>query len=238
MKQPKVVIIDDNPDILKLLKNNFEKEKFRAVIFRSGEEALLYLRRETTDLVICDWMLEDMEGLDVCRFLRKNPSFEKVAFIMLSARNLEIDVVTALEVGADDYILKPIRIREVLVRSKKLIERKRNREDRHIALSPRSEDLSVLTYNEIVVDKDKYVVQYAGREVGITLTEFKLLELFISNTGKVQSRSRIMDQIYGTDYNATERSVDVLVVSLRKKIPPLKKQIESIRGVGYKLRME
>ncbi|EKB50451.1 response regulator transcription factor [Cecembia lonarensis] len=240
MKYFKVVIIDDQQENLKLLKSNFEKEKAKVEVFQAGEEALIHLKKEKADLVICDWLLDDMDGLELCRLLKKNDDLEKIPFIMLSNRNLEIDVVTALEVGADDYMVKPVRVRELMVRAKKMVAKNKVPTDnffleRH---GSKTEKANLISYKNILLDRQKYQLRIDQQEVQMTLTEFKLLELFLQQKGIVLSRGKIMDLIYGSDYGVTERAVDVLVVSLRKKIPILKKDLESIRGVGYRLRGE
>lgn len=239
MKSAKIFVIDDNEDILKLLKFNFEKEKVAVRTFQSGEAALAQLTKEIPDLILCDWMLEDMDGLEICRHIKKSEAWEKIPFIMLSARNHEIDVVTALEVGADDYISKPVRIRELMVRVKKTIGKTKVDFSRQILINNQQKvGPSELVHKEIKLNKEKYQVFSNQSEILLTLTEFKLLELFLSQKGKVLSRGKIMDLIYGAEYGVTERAVDVLVVSLRKKIPILKKDLETVRGVGYKLRID
>lgn len=240
MKHFKVVIIDDQQENLKLLKSSFEKEKAKVEVFQAGEEALIHLNKERADLVICNWLLDDMDGLEVCRLLKKNDDLEKIPFIMLSNRNLEIDVVTALEVGADDYLVKPVRVRELMVRAKKMVAKYKVATDQILLERHGSklEKANLISYKNILLDREKYQLKIDKQEVLMTLTEFKLLELFLQQKGIVLSRGKIMDLIYGSDYGVTERAVDVLVVSLRKKIPILKKDLESIRGVGYRLRGE
>ena len=159
---------------------------------------------------------------------------------MLSNRNLEIDVVTALEVGADDYLVKPVRVRELMVRAKKMVAKYKVATDQILLERHGSklEKANLISYKNILLDREKYQLKIDKQEVLMTLTEFKLLELFLQQKGIVLSRGKIMDLIYGSDYGVTERAVDVLVVSLRKKIPILKKDLESIRGVGYRLRGE
>lgn len=236
MKSLKIVVIDDNEDILELLKYNLNQEKASVITFTKGNEAFNYINQKKPDAIICDWMLEDIDGLEICRRVKMNPELRNIPFIMLTARGDEIDVVTALELGAEDYIVKPIRIRELTTRLKKIIRRSKNNEKQNLNVSNTSLHESSIHYKDIAMDIDRHTVSIAEESLELTYSEFKLLQLLISRPGKVFSRSQIIEKLNGIDYIATERSVDVQVVGLRKKIGKYKGYLETVRGVGYRIK--
>ncbi len=242
MKLARIVIIDDDEDILDLLSYNLEKEKADVITFTSGLNALLHIRRQTPDLIICDWMMDDIDGLDICRLLKRDAALIHVPFVMLTARGDEIDAVTALELGADEYLTKPVRMRELITRLKKLL----GRHQHHLpvlAHQNASEGVAqgaapaenTLRFGELSLNIDSYTVLLEKRLLELTYTEFKLLQLLISKPGRVYTRNQIMEKINGLDYFATERSIDVQVAGLRKKLGVHSHYIETVRGVGYRM---
>ncbi|PRY85456.1 response regulator transcription factor [Mongoliibacter ruber] len=236
MPLDKIVLIDDHLDTLKLLKFNFEKERFDVDIFQKGKEAMAYLDNNTPVAIVCDWLLDDIDGLDICRYVRKKERLESIPFIMVSGKGQEIDIVTALEVGADDYMVKPVKIKELIVRVKKALGKRKFLEREELSdVHIKSSDTGKFFFKNIIVDSEKYLAFDNREKVDLTISEFKLLSLLMNHPGRVHSRNQIIRSIYGSESHASERSVDVLITSLRKKITSLKNDLTSIRGVGYKL---
>lgn len=232
MRKYHLVIIDDHQDTLELLKYNLTREEYEVKNFFNAVDALKYITRENTDLVITDWMLPEMDGLDFCKNLKLSPATQDIPVMMITCRNEEIDVVTALEVGAEDYIVKPFRIREMLTRVKKILRRKPGDEEGKTKNDRRDGD-SIIR-GQLKIDLTGYKVYLNEGLLDLTIGEFKLLELLARQPGKVFSRNQIMERINGTDYFATERSIDVQIVGLRKKLGPCKHALETVRSVGYR----
>lgn len=185
-------------------------------------DALQHITGENTDLVITDWMLPGMDGLELCKQLKRSPATQTIPIVMVTGRSHEIDVVTALELGAEEYIVKPFRVLELLTRLKKILERQRNV----------SKD--VITRGGLIIDLPAYRVYLNGVLLDLTIAEFRLLELLSRQPGKVFSRSQIMEEINGASYFADKRAIDVQVVGLRKKMGSCKAVLETVRSVGYR----
>jgi len=230
MKKYRLVVIDDHHDTLELLKYNFTQEDYEVKNFFNAVDALKYITGENTDMVITDWMLPEMDGLDLCKNLKHSPATRDIPVMMITGKNDEIDVVTALEVGVEDYIAKPFRIREMLTRVKKILRRKLSDED----VRPQKENKESLIKGRLHIDLAGYKVYLNDQLLDLTIGEFKLLELLVKQPGKVFSRNQIIERINGTDYFATERSIDVQIVGLRKKLGPYKNALETVRSVGYR----
>jgi DNA-binding response OmpR family regulator len=235
-RPPTIVVIDDEKDILDLLKYSFNRERANVITFTSGGEALQHIKSNIPDIIICDWMMDDMEGIDICRYLKMEPELSQIPFIMLTAKDHEADIVSALEMGADDYILKPIKIKELIIRVKKIIKRNEIKETNQKQETSPKGNKNIITYNEITMDLEKYKVFINEQLIDLTYSEFKLLQLLIHRKGRVYSRMQIIESLNGIDYMATERSVDVQVVGLRKKLMILKDYLETVRGVGYRMK--
>jgi DNA-binding response OmpR family regulator len=231
MKKYKLIVIDDSHDILELLKYNLLTEGYEVKAFFSAVDALKYVTIENTDMVITDWMLPEMDGLDLCRNLKHNPSTQDIPVVMLTCKSDEIDVVTALEVGAEEFIIKPVRIREMMTRVKKILRR---RTSELLAIANKTGKESIVR-GRLQLDLASYTVSIADELLDLTIVEFRLLELLARQPGKVFSRTQIMERINGMDYFAAERSVDVQIAGLRKKMGPYKDGIETVRSVGYRL---
>ncbi len=231
MKKYKLIVIDDSHDILELLKYNLLTEGYEVKAFFSAVDALKYVTIENTDMVITDWMLPEMDGLDLCRNLKHNPSTQDIPVVMLTCKSDEIDVVTALEVGAEEFIIKPVRIREMMTRVKKILRR---RTSELLALANKTSKESIVR-GRLHLDLASYTVSIADELLDLTIVEFRLLELLARQPGKVFSRTQIMERINGMDYFAAERSVDVQIAGLRKKLGQYKDGIETVRSVGYRL---
>jgi DNA-binding response OmpR family regulator len=230
MKKFKLIVIDDSHDILELLKYNLVSEGYEVKAFFTAVDALKYVTTENTDLVITDWMLPEMDGLDLCRNLKHNPSTQDIPVVMLTCKSDEIDVVTALEVGAEEFIPKPVRMKEMLTRVKKILRRKTGEGKPAAATNKES-----IVRGRLQLDLASYTVSIADDPLDLTIVEFRLLELLARQPGKVFSRTQIMERINGMDYFAAERSVDVQIAGLRKKLGPYKDGIETVRSVGYRL---
>ncbi|CCH51558.1 Phosphate regulon transcriptional regulatory protein phoB [Fibrisoma limi BUZ 3] len=237
MKFSTIVVIDDEEDILDLIRYNLERERATVHTFLSGREALQNMYAIRPDLVVCDWMMNDIDGLDLCRLMKRDNSLSHIPFVMLTARADEIDAVTALELGADEYLIKPIRIRELITRIKKILIRTQPvplllAEPEPIEVTP---DDKVLSFKKLTMNIEQHRVLIDTEAIDLTYTEFKLLQLLISKPGRVYTRNQIMEKVNGMDYFATERSIDVQVAGLRKKLGPYKDYLETVRGVGYRM---
>jgi two-component system, OmpR family, alkaline phosphatase synthesis response regulator PhoP len=230
-KKFKLIVIDDSHDILELLKYNLSSEGYEVKAFFTAVDALKYVTTENTDLVITDWMLPEMDGLDLCRNLKHNPSTQEIPVVMLTCKSDEIDVVTALEVGAEEFIPKPVRMKEMLTRVKKIL-RRRSVDIKTPAAAGSKESI---VRGRLQLDLASYTVSIADEPLDLTIVEFRLLELLARQPGKVFSRTQIMERINGMDYFAAERSVDVQIAGLRKKLGAYKDGIETVRSVGYRL---
>ena len=233
MKKYRLIVIDDHHDTLELLKFNLLSEGYEVKAFFNAVDALKYVTAENTDMVITDWMLPEMDGLDLCRNLKHNPSTQDIPVVMLTGKSDEIDVVTALEVGAEEYIPKPIRIKEMLTRVKKILRRKAGEIIAQMSRDPNNKESIVR--GRLKLDLASYTVSLEDEPLDLTIVEFRLLELLARQPGKVFSRNLIMERINGMDYFAAERSVDVQIAGLRKKLGRYKDGIETVRSVGYRL---
>jgi DNA-binding response OmpR family regulator len=235
MKKYRLIVIDDHHDTLELLKFNLLSEGYEVKAFFNAVDALKYVTAENTDMVITDWMLPEMDGLDLCRNLKHNPSTQDIPVVMLTGKSDEIDVVTALEVGAEEYIPKPVRIKEMLTRVKKILRRKAGELIAQMSRDAGSNNKESIVRGKLKLDLASYTVSLEDEPLDLTIVEFRLLELLARQPGKVFSRNLIMERINGMDYFAAERSVDVQIAGLRKKLGRFKDGIETVRSVGYRL---
>ena len=233
MKKYRIVAIDDHHDILDLLRYNFLQEGYEVKVFFNAVDALKYINIDNTDLVVTDWMLPEMDGLELCRNLKMSQSTQDIPLVMLTGKNDEIDAVTALEVGAEDYIIKPIRIKEMLSRVKKILRRKVTEDPGRIKKDLRE----IIEVGALKMNLTSYKVYISDELLELTIGEFKLLELLVRQPGKVFSRNQIIEKINGSQYFATERSIDVQVAGLRKKLGVYKEAIETVRSVGYRFKL-
>jgi len=219
----KIVLIEDDSDLFTLLKYNLEKEGFAFAGTQTGKGAIDFCRRERPDLVILDIMLPEYDGLDICKGIRSRSELAQVPIIFLTARASEADRIVGLEIGANDYIVKPFFVREIIARVK-------NQLRGHMA-PPRT-----IRFGPLEVDRSSCRVQLNGREVPLTATEFRLLEFLISRPGVVFSREQLLDSVWGHDRAVTDRTVDVYILRLRHKIEPDQASpmfIRAVRGFGY-----
>jgi len=226
----KILVVDDEEDILVLIKYNLEKEGYRVLTALSGETALNLVRSEVPDLVLLDLMLPGVDGTEVCRQIKGNNNTSHISVIMLTAKSEEMDIVIGLELGADDYITKPFSPRVLRARVKAILRRKQS--------SGTDESSNVIRYADLVIKPDQFEVLLDNRHINLTATEFRILLLLARRPGWVFDREQIVDAVRGEDYPVTQRSVDVHIVALRKKLGAAGQLIETVHGVGYRVKAD
>ena len=227
MPNQKILVVDDEEDILELVKYNLEKEGFQVMCAASGEDALQKSKNNPPDLLLLDLMLPGIDGLDVCRDFRTEPTTSRVPIVMLTAKGEDADIVTGLELGADDYITKPFSPRVLLARIKVVLRRRKREEP---------EKDAILKVHNLLINPARHEVLVDGESMTLTATEFKILHFLARRPGWVFTRDQIIRAVKGHDYPVTERSVDVQVVGLRKKLGSAGDIIETVRGVGYRFK--
>ena len=220
----RILIVEDDPALAELLSWNFESEGFDVVSTPDGEEALLLAKENTPDIIILDWMIESLSGIEVCRRLRRNGDTKDVPIIMLTARSEEDERIRGLETGADDYVTKPFSPGELKARVNAILRRTR----------PGATE-AILTSSEIELDLNAIRVTRAGRNVALGPTEFRLLRVFMERQGRAQTRNQLLDAVWGHDSDIELRTVDVHIRRLRKALtnPGEHDPIRTIRSVGY-----
>lgn len=225
----KVLIIDDEMHIVELLRFNLEISGYKTIYSYDGFDGFIKAKEEKPDLILLDWMLPNISGIEVLNKIRQDADLKKIPVIMLTAKNMEDDKVEGLEVGADDYITKPFSIKELLARITSVMRRY------GMNTGKESEEL---TAGNLKLNLTKHEVKINDKKVDLTLKEFELLKLLLKNRGKVLSRNFLLDEIWGYEYYGETRTVDVHIRYLRKKLEEAgadEKYIETIRGVGYKI---
>lgn len=226
MARETILVVDDEQEILELLEYNLAKNGYKVLCVQTGEAALEKARSASPDLVVLDLMLPGVDGLEVCRLLKQDSRTAALSVVMLTARGEEADVVAGLELGADDYVTKPFSPRVLLARIKAVLRRRTE--------PSRPEDF--LKSGELAIDPGRHEVLVRGRAVELTYTEFKILHFLASRKGWVFTRYQIVDGARGQDAAVTDRSVDVHIVSLRRKLGGCGERIETVRGVGYRFK--
>jgi two-component system phosphate regulon response regulator PhoB len=227
MAKPKILVVDDEEDILELLRFNLTKEGFAVVCAASGEEALKSALAQRPDLVLLDLLLPGMDGLEVARRLKKEDATKEIPIIMVTAKGEEADIVTGLEVGAEDYITKPFSRKVLIARVRAVLRRK--------ASGP-ADDQEVVSVHDLTIHPGRREVLVKGKPVVLTFTEFGILSFLARRPGWVFTRSQIVDAVRGDGYFVSDRAVDVQIVGLRKKLGSSAKVIETVRGVGYRFK--
>jgi|TARA_B110000305_G_C19456591_1_gene651356 two-component system phosphate regulon response regulator PhoB len=223
----RILIVEDEPDLLQTLAFNFINEGYEVTEASNGAEALEVLDGDNPPvLVILDLMLPDMSGLDVCRHIRATSHLKKIFVIMVTAKGEELDRVVGFEIGADDYLVKPYSVRELLLRANGLI--KRNSKE-----SEPEENLEILNFEDLKIDLNKHKVYLKDKKISLTSKEFKLLKHFLVKADKVQNRDVLLDQVWGYSSDVTTRTVDTHVKRLRSKLGKFGDKIETVRGEGY-----
>jgi two-component system, OmpR family, alkaline phosphatase synthesis response regulator PhoP len=227
MAKEHILIVDDEEDILELISYNLTRDGYRVSTAMTGEQALNSARQGKPDLILLDLMLPGIDGLEVCRLLKSDPLTRAVPIIMVTAKGEDADIVTGLEMGADDYIIKPFSPRVLLARVRAVL--RRNRKDL-------AEEPVVMRSADLVVDLSSREVLVKEEPVQLAATEFNILQFLMKKPGWVFTRNQIINAIKGDDYPVTERSVDVQIVGLRKKLGPAGKSIQTVRGIGYRFK--
>ncbi len=221
----KVLVVDDEPDALELIDYNLKGAGYQVFTAANGTRALELAQRHLPDLIILDLMLPEIDGIEVCKILRRNTETQDIPIIMLTAKADEIDRVIGLEVGADDYVTKPFSPRELTLRVKNILRRGKASAD---SKQP------VIEIQNISIDPEKHEVLLDGKSVTLTATEFKLLYLLASRQGRIQSRERLLEDVWEYEADVYTRTVDTHMRRLRKKLGESADLIETVRGVGYR----
>jgi two-component system phosphate regulon response regulator PhoB len=227
MAGERILLIEDEPDIAEVLQYNLEKEGFQVELAHRGDTGLEAVRRENPDLILLDLMLPGLDGLEVTRLLKRDPATSHLPIVMLTARSEELDRIVGLELGADDYISKPFSPREVVLRVKAVLRRLQPEE------APSSD---LLQLGGIELDVSGHQLRVRGREVPLTATEFRLLRLLLERSGRVQTRGHLLSDVWGYAEDIDSRTVDTHIRRLRRKLGPEADRIETVIGVGYRLR--
>ena len=227
MGKKRILAVDDEEDILELLEYNISREGYHVTTATSAEQALEIMKHQVPDLLLLDLMLPGLDGLELCRMLRNNEMTAGIPIIMLTAKGEEADVVTGLELGADDYIPKPFSPRVVLARIKAVLRR-----------NPRDavDENARLQIHDLILHPGRRQAFIGERAVELTFSEFQILHFLAKRPGWVFTRYQIIDAVHGEDYPVTDRSVDVQIASLRKKLGHAGSYIETVRGVGYRFK--
>lgn len=226
--KPKILVVDDEPDALEILGFKLKEAGYVPLLAKDGTRAIALARDERPALIVLDLMLPEVDGLEVCKILRQDPSTAAIPILMLTARATEMDRVIGLELGADDYVTKPFSPRELVLRIKKLLGRAKAAD----------EPVAQLRFASLEIDVPKHRVTVQGEPVVLTATEFKLLELLARRRGRVQTRERLLQDVWGYDNPIDSRTVDTHMRRLREKIGTAADYLETIRGVGYRFKAE
>ena len=225
MPTEKILVVEDEENIQELIRYNLTKEGYQVSCALSGEKGLDAARTESPDLVLLDLMLPGLDGLDVCRELKRDAATQGIAVIMVTAKGDETDIVTGLELGADDYVVKPFSPKILLSRVKAVLRRHQ---------SPSEEDGDVIQINDLVIHPGRHEALLGNKKLDLTFTEFRILQTLASRPGWVFTRGQIVDKVRGEDHAVTDRSVDFQIVGLRRKLGDYSRYIETVRGVGYR----
>lgn len=226
MSIARILIVEDDRNISKLLRYNLEKAGFDCSVSFTGEDALEAIEKGVFSLVILDIMLPKMNGFDVCRYIKQEKRLQHIPVIMLTAKGEEIDRIVGLELGADDYVVKPFSPRELVLRVKAILKRG--------GVEEQKESVDIVSVEKIKIDLSRHKVSVDRREVELTLLEFKLLLTLVQRRGRVQSRDRLLNDVWDMASDVTTRTVDTHVKRLRQKLGKSGKLIETVRGVGYR----
>ena len=225
----KILVIEDEEDLNQTLSFNLENEGYKVTSALKGSEALEILENSSPpDLVILDLMLPDMPGLDICRHIRSKDSLKNISVIIVTAKGEEVDRVVGFELGADDYIVKPYSVRELMLR----IQAQLRRNDSSEVTEENSEEGNI-SFKDLLIDNSKHKVFLSDKKISLTAKEYTLLKYLLTKADKVQTRDILLDKVWGYDNSVTTRTVDTHVKRLRSKLGKYGKNIETIRGVGY-----
>lgn len=225
----KIVVVEDEPDILEAIQYNLEREGFKVITATNGDDGLKTVIREAPDLLLLDLLLPGLDGLEVCRRLKLDPVTQKIPIIMVSAKGEESDIVLGLGVGADDYVTKPFRPKELIARVRAVLRRGTYRED---------VGGERVVRGALTIDATRHEARLDGRGMILTPTEFRLLHLLASHPGRVFTRDLLVTRVIGDGAAVIDRNIDVHIRSIRKKLGGHRQLIDTIRGVGYRFQDE
>ena len=225
MPTEKILVVEDEENIQELIRYNLSKEGYQICCALSGEKGLDAARAETPDLVLLDLMLPGLDGLDVCRELKRDAATQGIGVIMVTAKGDETDIVTGLELGADDYVVKPFSPKILLSRVKAVLRRRQTQSE---------EDGDVIQIDDLIIHPGRHEALLENKKLDLTYTEFRILQTLASRPGWVFTRGQIVDKVRGEDHAVTDRSVDFQIVGLRRKLGDYSRYIETVRGVGYR----
>lgn len=228
MTKETILIVDDEEDIIELIRYNLKTEGYSILTAQSGEQAIKIANQSRPNLIILDLMLPGMDGFEVTRYLRGNEETRDMPIVILTAKGEESDIITGLELGANDYISKPFSPKVLTARIRSIL-RRRKKESEILSQKIRQE-------GDLIIDRTRHIVTLEGKALDLTLSEFELLAFLADKKGWVFTRGQIVDAIRGENYAVTERSVDVVIVGLRKKLKHYAEMIETVRGVGYRFK--
>lgn len=220
-----ILVIEDDEDIQVLIRHNLQKESFKVSIVSTGEDGINRLQKEIIDCLLLDLMLPGMDGIEVCRYIKKDPKMQNIPVIMVTAKGEESDIVTGLELGAEDYIVKPFSPRVLVARIRSVMRRK---------FSEQYSNFAVITLKDLEIHPGRHEVIYKKNRLDLTHMEFQVLHLLASQPGWVFTRNQVIDSVRTDNYPVTDRSVDVVIVGLRRKLGYTGDIIETVRGVGYR----
>jgi two-component system phosphate regulon response regulator PhoB len=223
MAKQRILIVDDEPDAVELVAFNLKEAGYEVATAVNGEEALRQTRARLPDLIVLDLMLPEIDGLEVCKLLRRDPQTSGIPIVMLTAKAAEIDRVLGLELGADDYVTKPFSPRELVLRIKRLLR-----------AGPAEKKAAVFRHEDLCLDAERHQVTVKGKPVELTATEFRLLTILAQRRGRVQSREQLLQDVWEYDSLIDTRTVDVHMRRLREKLGPAAKYLDTVRGVGYR----
>lgn len=225
----KILVVDDEKDILELLKYNLEKEGFTVLTATNGRQALKLLTQNLT-LMILDVMMPEMDGWEVCKAVRKDPKYSSLPVIFLTARDTEVDEVVGLELGADDYITKPVKVRTLIARVKKVLRGKENHAQAQTPGSVKIGEMEIFTEN--------YIVKIGQKEISLPKKEFEVLLFLARHPNRVIKRETLLNEIWGHDVYVIDRTVDVHIRKIREKLGGFADNIETVKGVGYRFKKD
>lgn len=226
MAKTSILVVDDEEDVLELVCYNLGKEGYKTTTASSGDDAIKKAKVALPDLIVLDLMLPGRDGLEVCKELKSDSKTRHIPIVMLTAKGEESDIVTGLEIGADDYVTKPFSPRVLLARIRRILHR----------IAEKVSDKAPIKIHEILIDPARFEVLVKNKPVKLTLTEFNILRALARRPGMVFTRYQIVDAIHDGNYLVTDRAVDVQIVSLRRKLGQCGKYIETVRGIGYRFK--
>jgi DNA-binding response OmpR family regulator len=222
--RPKILVVDDEPEAVELVEFNLKQAGFDVLAAADGAEALKQARSALPSLIVLDLMLPEVDGLEVCKMLRRDPATAAIPIVMVTAKAAEIDRILGLELGADDYVTKPFSPRELVLRIKKILERGR----------AKGHQVETQKFGDLLIDTPRHLVTWRGKQIDLTATEFRLLSLLAQRRGRVQSRDQLLRDVWEYNSLIDTRTVDTHMRRLREKLGPAAKFLDTVRGVGYR----